>query len=343
MVIAAMMASAQAASASPAQPSFVVVGAPITPYVRAIVGSAGKVDDLLSPVQDLHEISLSPSQMAKLSKADALVIPDMSISPSLAALAKKLPTLNMIELTKIEGASPLPYPDKNPWIETLKEEAKKQAQQKKPNPFEQRNRTHEKHKAHEEHEHTHQHAEGGIDPHLWLDPERMAAMAVPLAQVMGLTAPDYKKEFTLNAQTLATHLRAEVTPGLRALLNQNSVATKEDKPKIPFITGHAAYQYFITRFDLPYHGEISTAPEPYLGGKTVDILLQAASTQSVRCIVAEAKTTLIARLAKLSGARVVLLQPEQLPTAKTTPPLPWVQNDYDRFLYGIAEGFAGCL
>ncbi len=344
MVIAAMMATAQAASASPAQPSFVVIGAPITPYVRAIVGNTGTVDDLLSPGQDLHDISLSPSQMAKLSKADALILPDLSVSPALRFLTTKMPKLNIIELTKIDGAEPLPYLHENPWLDTVKAEAEKkdkkpaptkEAALKKPDPFD--------HRAHAHEEHDHHHEEGGLDPHLWLDSERMAAMAVPLAKVMGLTAPDYQKEYTMNAKVLATHLRADVTPGVRAILAERAPSTNEDKPKIPFITAHPAYQYFIARFNLPYRGQITTNTEEYLGGKTIDLLLQAASTQPVRCIIAEGKTTLVSRLAKASGAKIVVVMPEQLSAPRALPPLPWIQNDYDRFLYGVATQFAPCL
>jgi zinc transport system substrate-binding protein len=344
MVIAAMMATAQAASASPAQPSFVVIGAPITPYVRAIVGGASTVDDLLNPGQDLHDISLSPSQMKLLSKADALILPDLGVSPALHLLTKKMPKLNIIELTKIEGAEPLPYLSENPWLDAVKAEAEKkdkkpaptkEAAPKKPNPFD--------HRAHAHEEHDHHHEEGGLDPHLWLDPERMAAMAVPLAKVMSLAAPDYQKEYTLNAKTLATHLRADVMPGVRAALAERAPSANEDKPAIPFITAHPAYQYFIARFDLPYRGQISTGTEEFLGGKTVDMLLQAAATQPVRCIIAEGKTTLVSRLAKASGAKIVLVMPEQLPAPRALPLLPWIQNDYDRFLYGVATQFAPCL
>jgi ABC-type Zn uptake system ZnuABC Zn-binding protein ZnuA len=68
-------------------------------------------------------------------------------------------------------------------------------------------------------------------------------MAVPLAKVMSLAAPDYQKEYTLNAKAIATHLRAEVTPGMRAALAERAPSTNEDKPAIPFITAHPAYQY----------------------------------------------------------------------------------------------------
>jgi hypothetical protein len=73
------------------------------------------------------------------------------------------------------------------------------------------------------------------------------------------------------------------------------------------------------------------------------MLLQAAAAQPVRCIIAEGKTTLVERLAKVSGAKIVVVMPEQLPTPRALPPLPWIQNDYDRFLYGVATQFAPCL
>lgn len=337
MVIAAMLACTQAANASSNIPQFVVVGAPLVPYVSAIAGDVGRVDSLLSPAQDVHEFALAPSQMKMLSTADALIVPDLTISPALAALTKKLPKLNVIELTKLEGAEPLAYTTQNPWLNAVKAKAEKDAPKKetaKPDPFDYR---------HHEDAHHHDHDATALDPHLWLDPERMAAIAEPLARTLALATPDHQPTFLLNAKALAQHLRQDVTPALSAMLKAPPAMATNEKTELPYILGHSAYQYFLARFGLGYYGQLSTGGEEFIGAKSMDILLQAASTQRIRCLIAESNTTLIARLAKASGARVLLLQPEQLPTGKSLPPTAWIENDYDRFLYTIADGFRGCL
>lgn len=48
-------------------------------------------------------------------------------------------------------------------------------------------------------------------------------------------------------------------------------------------------------------------------------------------------------IADNSGARIVLLSPEQLPTRKDVDALDWIGSDYDRLLYVTAKAFGECL
>ncbi len=318
-VIAVILLSAQAASAS--ELKVVVLVSPLTPYVAAVMEGVGAPVNLLKPSQEPHDFALSPSQAKALSAANILVVPDMSMNPTFAALAKKYPQLKVIELSQLKGAKPMPYAHENPWLEALKEQ--------------------EEHGHEDAHDHDHHHEEqAATDPHLWLDPERMAAIATPLAQALAETAPEKKEQLETNARALATHLRTELLPQLRALLKPTA---KADKDVVPFITYHAAYQYFLARFGLSHAGEITHLPDAYMGGKSLSHLLKMAEKTRIRCIIGEAETTLVSRIAKASGARVVVLSPEQGVAASETPAHAWLKNDYDRLLYKTVKSFGDCL
>lgn len=346
-LIAVMLVLPQAAFAGEQFARVVVSVAPLAPYVDAILHGVGKADNLLRPGQDPHNFAFTPSQAQLLDKADVIIVPDLGMSPFLKGLLAKKPRLRVIELSKLAGAEPLPYAAENPWLSAVKEAGDR----------EEDGHDHD-HDAHHEKDSDfatgHQWAKKKaadvappaalIDPHFWLDPERMAAIAPALAEAIGQAAPGNQAQLTLNAEALATHLRREVMPAMRELL-----AAKErpfevsNKPRIPFITYHAAYQYFLGRFGLQNHGDIVVRPEEYTGAKSLQSMLSVAGRVHINCVIGEAETTVVKRIAELSGARVIVLSPEQLVEAKDVPALPWITNGYDRLLYQTAKRFGECL
>ena len=183
-----------------------------------------------------------------------------------------------------------------------------------------------------------------IDPHFWLDPERMAAIAEPLAAALAEAAPEHRTTLLTNAKTLSVHLRGDVMPAMHALLAASQPhAPLGQKPDIPFITYHAAYHYFLSRFNMADDGTVTMRPEDYLGAKTLNDLLVAASKQHIRCLIAEDDSPLVRRVAKAAAAKIVILSPEQLVSETEVPPLDWIKNGYDRLLYKTAKSFAECL
>lgn len=317
-VIAAILLTAQAANASNIRPKVLVSIPPLVGYVEAIVTGNGDVASLVKPGQEPHHFALSPSQVQALETADILITPDLGMNPLIVTLAKKYPKLRVIELSKLEGASPLPYATENPWLSAIKSEDSAA-------------------------EDSHTHATKANDPHLWLDPERMAAIALPLAREINMLSPTLAADRETNANALAHHLREEAIPAMRQMLAQKrSSAIETSKPEIPFITYHAAYQYFLARFGLTNHGEITAMPDEYLGAKTLETRLKAAGTVRIRCIITETDSTLVKRIAGLSNATIVILSPEQN-VGVDTPHAGWVKTDYDRLLYVTAKKFGECL
>ncbi len=334
--IAVILMVSQAAIAGEVFPKVLVTVAPLKPYVDEIMRGQGTSESLLRPGQDLHHFALAPTQAQALDAADVLIVPDLGMSPFLKQRVARQKKLRVIELSKLAGAAPLPYAAENPWLAALKQKNAPKANA----------HTHDADEDEEEHAHEHGHTSDAplTDPHLWLDPERMAAIAEPLAAALAEAAPEARPALTANAQTLARHLREEVLPAMRTMLSPPARTSNAlNLSETPFLTYHAAYQYFLGRFGLTHYGELTTRPEEVMGAATLRGLLQRADTQRVRCLIGEQESTLMQRVASATGAKIRLLNPEQLPKRSEVDALDWIQNDYDRLLYQTAKTFAGCL
>lgn len=100
--------------------------------------------------------------------------------------------------------------------------------------------------ADEEHDH------GGVDPHFWLDPMRVADVGDALADALEDSDPDNATTYEANAAALRTDLEmldGELSDGL---------ATCADRS---FVTSHEAFGYLADAFDLEQIGISGIDPE----------------------------------------------------------------------------------
>jgi zinc transport system substrate-binding protein len=309
----------------------------LKPLMAELMQGAGTATALTRPGSNAHFTSLTVKQAATLAAAEVIISPDQSMAPGLrkilAARAKKGATI--IYLSELKGAETLPYRRENPFL-NIGELATHDVPQKKSH----RKDNHDPRDR--DHDHHHPRSNDTVDPHLWLDPLRMAnlmpALAEKIAEVWPEAAPAIKK----NATRIALHLRAEVYPGIKNLLIEARTRNRDDSKTIPFMTYHDAYQYFQVRYGITA-GYITQRPEEYLGAKTLQQLLAKAKVSEVRCLISETDSTSVKRLAELSRAQVKTLNPERSYSADEVPITPWAKNDYDRMLLAVTKTFAECM
>ncbi|MFC7532145.1 metal ABC transporter substrate-binding protein [Actinoplanes sp. GCM10030250] len=107
--------------------------------------------------------------------------------------------------------------------------------------------------------HAEEHAEegeeahaGGTDPHVWLDPTRLATIADKLAERLGKADPDHAADYTARAAALRTDLTTldgEFTKGLTTCAHRE------------IVTSHTAFHYLADRYDLDQIGITGIDPE----------------------------------------------------------------------------------
>jgi zinc transport system substrate-binding protein len=95
-------------------------------------------------------------------------------------------------------------------------------------------------------------ADEGVDPHFWLDPTKLAAVAEDTADRLAELDPEGEEEFRDNATALVSDLEAldqEMTSGLSTCETRTMVVS------------HEAYGYLAARYDLEQVGIASLTPD----------------------------------------------------------------------------------
>jgi zinc transport system substrate-binding protein len=92
----------------------------------------------------------------------------------------------------------------------------------------------------------------GTDPHVWLDPTRLATIADQLAQRLGKADPEHAADYTARAAALRTELTTldgEYTKALQTCSRRE------------IVTSHTAFHYLADRYDLDQIGISGIDPE----------------------------------------------------------------------------------
>ncbi|MEU4161669.1 metal ABC transporter substrate-binding protein [Actinoplanes sp. NPDC026670] len=95
-------------------------------------------------------------------------------------------------------------------------------------------------------------AAAGADPHVWLDPTRLASIADKLAERLGKADPAHAADFTARAATL----RAELTT-----LDGEFKTGLAECARRELVTSHTAFGYLADRYELTQIGITGIDPE----------------------------------------------------------------------------------
>jgi ABC-type Zn uptake system ZnuABC Zn-binding protein ZnuA len=113
----------------------------------------------------------------------------------------------------------------------------------------------EEHAAEEEHaEGEKEHEHGSLDPHVWMDPSRVAAALPALADALAEADPDHAEGYRSRAQSYAAELQA-----LDTEIEQQVASIPPENRKL--VTSHDAMGYFADRYGL----EVLATPFPASG------------------------------------------------------------------------------
>ncbi|WP_233358603.1 metal ABC transporter substrate-binding protein [Thermomonospora amylolytica] len=232
-------------------------------------GTAVSVDTLARPGAEPHDLELSPRQIAELGEAD-LVVYVKGLQPAVDQAVS--------ERAKDRGL------DAASAVRTL------------PPPAE------GEHGHEHEDEHGHGHDEGSYDPHIWLDPSRMATIATALGERLAKADPANAAAYRAGARTVAGRLTA---------LDGEFQAGLKNCERRTMVTAHAAFGYLADRYGLeqvPIAGVDPTAePSPQrLAELTHEIRENGATTVFTETLVSPKVAQALAREA---GVRTATLDP----------------------------------
>ncbi len=221
---------------------------PLAMVLRDLYGDTAEVETLLAPNQSPHNPMLSPRQMLRLRQADLVVWLGAEAEPAVADLMARrdgpsLALLSLPDVTRRRGG----------------------------------------HDHGDEDHHHHDHDPGALDPHLWLDPANMAALARGLAGREAAALPAGQP-----AAFLADLERATEAAGER-------LAPLSEEAWLSF---HNPWGYFQQRLGLREPVTVSEQLGAGPGSRRFVALADRVKRESVHCAVAEpeAQRALLKRL-----------------------------------------------
>ncbi|MFI0709809.1 metal ABC transporter substrate-binding protein [Streptomyces inhibens] len=123
--------------------------------------------------------------------------------------------------------------------------------------------------------HSHSEAEGGKDPHIWLDPVKYAEVAKGVNKTLAKADPDHKAEYQKNTDALVKKLEA---------LNKEFQDGLKKRASDTFITTHAAFGYLAERYGLTEEAISGLDPESEPSAKRIRDLHSLATEHHVSTI-----------------------------------------------------------
>ncbi|MER5337151.1 metal ABC transporter substrate-binding protein [Micromonospora sp. NPDC002717] len=216
--------SDDAAGTDPQRVDVVAAFYPLQFLAERIGGDAVKVTNLAKPGAEPHDLELNPGQVGDVSQAE-LVVYLKGFQPNVDEAVEQNAGERAFDVATVQP---------------LRDAAA----------------------GGHDHDHGHEgeatgepHAEekgGGKDPHLWLDPTRLATVGDRLAERLGKADPERAADYTARAATLRTELAkldADFTAGLKTCQRREIVVS------------HTAFGYLTERYQLEQIGITGLSPE----------------------------------------------------------------------------------
>ncbi len=258
-----------AASSATAAPDVVVSIKPIHSLVAAIMEGIATPDLIVESAASPHTFTMKPSNARNVQDADLI----FWTGPSMEAFLKKpLDALasdaTIVRLDSLEGLVKLPLREGGPF-----ETHDHGSHDHEPESADGHEDDH-----HAEDQHHHDHQTGGIDTHLWLNPENAKVMATAIETSLAALDPDNAAAYHANLAKLTDKIDE---------LDVEIAATLSPVKNKPFIVFHDAYQYFEEHYGVTVAGSITVSPEVMAGAERIAQIQAKVKELQATCVFSE--------------------------------------------------------
>lgn len=299
-----------------AAPDVVVSIKPVHSLVASIMKGVGEPSLIVEGAASPHTYSLKPSNARALENADLV----FWVGPGLEAFLEKpleaLPkNAKVVELEDAPGLTKLPFREGGAFEghDHGANEEEGHAHGHEETAAEAghehdhghgHDHGHEQEAAEAGHEHEHDdHAHGGMDMHLWLDPTNAKAMATEITKSLVDVDPSNKSTYEANLTAVNAEIDAldtEIAAQLKPVLEK------------PFIVFHDAYQYFEKHYGVRVAGSVTVSPETMPGAERLSTIHAKIEELGAACVFAEPQfePKLIGVVTEGTEAKSGVLDPE---------------------------------
>ena len=277
---------------------------PVQSLAARVMQGVGEPESILPPGATPHGYSMRPSEAARLAAADIVFWVGEGLTPWLGDAVESLAADALsVELMEAPGVALLEFREDG-------------------------HEDHDGDRDRKEREDTHEH-HGGMDPHIWLDPDNARAMLAEMAARLAAIDPANADAYAANAAGGAAELDA-LTERVEAI-----VAPARGKS---FFTAHDAYAYFEHRFEIESEGSVALSDAASPGPARLDRIRSEMREHGVVCVFVEPQLDpkLAQTAAEGTGARIAALDP--VGAALDAGP-----GLYAALIEGLAESLADCL
>lgn len=299
-----------------AAPDVVVSIKPVHSLVASIMKGVGEPSLIVEGAASPHTYSLKPSNARALENADLV----FWVGPGLEAFLEKpleaLPkNAKVVELEDAPGLTKLPFREGGAFEghdhDANEEEGHAHGHEETAaeaghdhDHGHGHDHGHEQEAAEAGHEHDHDdHAHGGMDMHLWLDPTNAKAMATEITKSLVDVDPSNKSTYEANLTVVTAEIDAldtEIAAQLKPVLEK------------PFIVFHDAYQYFEKHYGVRVAGSVTVSPETMPGAERLSTIHAKIEELGAACVFAEPQfePKLIGVVTEGTEAKSGVLDPE---------------------------------
>jgi zinc transport system substrate-binding protein len=234
--------ASEADTAAGDRPSVVTAFYPLQWMTEQVAGEAASVTSLTPKGSEPHDLTLDAKSLERLRDADVVIYLGEEFQPEVQKAIEQLPaSVRRVDALKVPGID-------------LLDVANTEADD-------------------HDHEHAHEHEDseehGTHDPHVWLDPVRMQAVAKAIGEAMSAVDSARATTFSSNVAGLESRL---------ASLNGSTAAKLANCQRRTLVTGHAAFRYFANRYGLTQLSITGISPDEDPDPKSLQSIAAAAKS-----------------------------------------------------------------
>ena len=289
------------------KPLIVVTTNILGDVVGKAVGDLFDVETIMPPGADPHVFQASAKQVDRMMKADLLVVNGANFEEGLLDIIKGAESGGVKVFEAIDSVDPLEDNDKEEGHDDHDEEGHDDHDK------EEGHDDHDKEEGHDDH---HGHDHGGVDPHFFTDPGRMAQVVKQLSDFLVINFPEIDEKDLVSHMTdyskKLEDLDSEVMQTLSSIPTGSRV----------MVTNHEVFAYFAESYELEILGTIIPSSSTLSNTSAKDLvdLAEKMKAEGVPAVFVDASSSdaLAEALAgEVDGVEVVSLFSESLGAENT--------------------------
>ena len=307
------------------KPSIVVTTNILGDVVSNMVGDSFNVEVIMPPGSDPHDFQASAQQVEKMMSADLLIVNGANFEEGMLSVIESAEADGVMVFEAISVVSQLEgsddhghddheghddHDDHEGHDDHDDHEGHDDHDDDKDHDDHEGHDDHDDHEGHDDHDDHEGHDHGGIDPHFFTDPARMAVVVEELSEFLVANFPNVDQGFVSTANDYAQEL-IDLDEEVNEILSE---IPQEGKV---LVTNHAVFAYFADSYGFEILGEIipSASTLSSANAQQLASLADELSSNSVKAIFADASAsdTLARTLAaEVGGIEVITLFTESL-------------------------------